>query len=160
MAKDAGFCCGREIDKRTSNHFFDAEKYIVKYENAQHYWANSMRVPTRWERIKSKFACAWCFAKTPFVKLFYLVKYAFENFSKVISIKINIGQGYDPMFEVADLRKENENLKFQIAELNSENEVLRRHSNEAFYKSFGGLEDEPKKKAAKKRPSSKKKSKG
>jgi hypothetical protein len=144
MSKDAGFC-GREMDKRTSTHMFDTEKYIVRYEVD----SNCYRKPTKWENVKNTASKT---LKQVFVIpvnwLFGAIKCALCTPKKNCQIQIDL----------ANYRISARLMQDRINELESENEVLLDYANNALREVLGFREEiAQKKKAAKKRPSSKKK---
>lgn len=123
------------------------EEFVVNYEKCNYY-----RTPTKWESFKFKtkrlFKSVFVL---PFTWLYGAIKCAFCSVKKECPTQI----------ELANLRLSSKVMQDRIEELESENSVLRDYANNAmrevleFREGLGA-----KKKAAKKRPSSKKKRKG
>jgi len=149
MAKDAS-CCGRKSDKRTETHYFDAEKYIVKYEMADNYY----RQPTKWEKVRNAITYPFKRTKNAFM-------YLGEMFYNWLPFGFIIGGKCCKSGEIDELRLKLGKMTYLLKETEAENAVLRDQIDIYFLsqrKGWGVVE--PKKKAANKRPSSKKKSKG
>ena len=149
MAKDAK-CCGRKMDKRNETHYFDAEKYIVNYEIANNYY----RQPTKWEKVRNTITYPFKRIKSGIAHVWQLA-YDFMPFGFIIGGKC-CKSG-----EIEELRMKLAKTVYLLKETESENAVLRDQIDIYFIsqrKGWGVAEQ--KKKAAKKRPSSRKKSKG
>lgn len=151
MAKDAS----------TSYSKMSNDEYVVKYLTTGDACGNYMRVQTRWERIIDKLSNAWCAIKTPFIKGYSLLMYSMSGIRRFISIRISFAEFYDKSVELDLLSKEVEKYQQENNDLKSENDVLRYWSNKTFMDCMRkDIDAAQKKKAAKKRPSNKKKRKG